>query len=60
MICVDYDCNRCAHLHKELLDGWKPTCKAFPEGIPGERMRLKDDGTECANGLKYEENPDDE
>ena len=30
-------------------------CEAFPEGIPCERMRLEDDGSECANGIRFED-----
>lgn len=31
------------------------SCKAFPDGIPLERMRLEDDGTECVTGIKFED-----
>ena len=30
-------------------------CKAFPNGIPLEKMRLEDDGTECKMGIKFED-----
>ncbi|MCI8788285.1 MAG: hypothetical protein HFH92_04085 [Lachnospiraceae bacterium] len=30
-------------------------CEAFPDGIPLERMRLEDDGSECANRIKFED-----
>ena len=35
MIGVDYPCQRCIYFHKELLDGWKTACDAYPSGIPG-------------------------
>jgi len=34
-------------------------CEAFPEGIPLERMRLDDDGTECADGIMFEDQDGD-
>ena len=30
-------------------------CEAFPEGIPAEKIRLEEDGAECANGVRFEE-----
>ena len=54
MICVDYACERCAN-YTGLKDGWQPTCKAFPEGIPTE-ITCHTDVTklnECNNGVKY-------
>lgn len=33
-------------------------CSAFPNGIPVEKIRLEDDGGECANGIKFEETVD--
>lgn len=33
----------------------KMCCDAFLDGIPVEKIRLEDDGTECANGIKFEE-----
>ena len=42
MIGVDYPCQRCIYFHKELLDGWKTACDAYPDGIP---VSLGLDGT---------------
>lgn len=56
MICVDYQCDRCIHRHEVLVDGWKPGCDAFPEGIPYE-LALSDDPkkmTDCNNGICYQ------
>ena len=55
MILIDFDCDKCKNEHKELKDGWIPTCKAFPEGIPdeywlGNPAKLP----ECNNGIKFE------
>ena len=33
MICIS-DCFECKHQRDELLDGWRPCCDAFPNGIP--------------------------
>jgi len=45
-------CDFCTH----YINGQgKMCCEAFPEGIPMERILLEDDGKECANGIKYEE-----
>ena len=50
-------CDFCKHL-KSDTDSYK--CTAFPEGIPDENIRLKDDGKECAAGIYFEpENPKD-
>ena len=34
-------------------------CEAFPDGIPLERMRLEDDDSECANGIRFEDSEGD-
>ena len=54
MICID-DCATCVHNRLTKIDGWKPACDAFPEGIPlgfptGNAKNLK----ECNNGIGYE------
>ena len=54
MISVEWPCTSCMHYYKELKDGWDVACKAFPEGIPDEWLKV--DVTvlsECANGYKY-------
>lgn len=53
MICV-VDCGNCKHQSK-LLDGWRPCCDAFPDGIPmdfdfGKVKEIK----ECNNGIGFE------
>ena len=56
MVYVDWSCDLCKH-KLGMKDGWKPTCKAFPEGIP---VKYVEKGTdipalaECANGYKWE------
>lgn len=43
-------CNNCLYYHKDA------TCDAFPKGIPIDvlRKRLKENTSECANGIKFE------
>lgn len=54
MITVDWPCDLCRN-RIGMIDGWKPNCKAFPDGI---LTRLLDvdvrDLPECANGYKWE------
>ncbi len=47
-------CEFCKH-YDDNDDDDVMRCKAFPDGIPTEKIRLEDDGTECANGIWYEE-----
>lgn len=47
-------CDYCKH-YKDDAGIRERCCEAFPEGIPLARMRLEDDGTECANGIKFED-----
>lgn len=55
MICVDYFCDKCKYESKELKDGWIPVCKAYPDGIPDEKMFCSDVKilADCGNGYKY-------
>lgn len=46
-------CDYCKH-YIDNPDLKRMCCEAFPEGIPLERMRLEDDGTECSNGIRFE------
>ncbi len=56
MIKVDYSCDRCIHAHKELLNGWKPACDAFPDGIPVSMLDvIPEKLPECNNGIRFEE-----
>ena len=55
MICIS-DCSKCKHQRKDLLDGWRPCCDAFPNGIPldfkfGKVKEMK----KCYNGIGFEE-----
>ena len=53
---IDYPCDRCKYSHNELLDGWKPACDAFPDGIPVSMLHVKvEELPECNNGIKFEE-----
>lgn len=48
-------CDECRNQLPELIDGWKPACKAFPESIPDKILRLNPKKLpECANGYKFE------
>lgn len=44
-------CDFCKHLKNETSK--VDACDAFPEGIPCDKMRLKDDGEDCAKGFYY-------
>lgn len=49
------ECYNCIHDRDYMIDGWIPTCDAFPDGIPmdfpyGKVKELK----ECNNGIGYE------
>ncbi|MDR1328604.1 MAG: glutamyl-tRNA amidotransferase [Oscillospiraceae bacterium] len=56
MIAVDARCDSCANCHSELLDGWKPACEAFPDGIPADFYLRIDPAElpECADGIGFE------
>lgn len=60
MICVDYECDKCIHHKKGLLDGWKVCCDAFPEGIPPKWAisRKSNHVTICNNNIGYEAETD--
>lgn len=45
-------CDYCRHYDKE--NEKRMCCKAFPDGIPVEKMRMEDDGIECNNGIYFE------
>ncbi|MCH5297885.1 MAG: glutamyl-tRNA amidotransferase [Ruminococcus sp.] len=53
MICV-VDCGECKH-QKPLIDGWRPCCDAFPDGIPMDFDYSKvKEIKECNNGIGFE------
>jgi len=54
MICVGYICDGCEN-RTGLKDGWDPTCKAFPDGIPTKHALYADRKTTpiCNNGIGY-------
>ncbi len=47
-------CDYCKH-YIDAPDVKKMCCDAFPDGIPLEKMCLEDDGSECANGIRFED-----
>ncbi len=56
-ISVEFCSYFCKNSHKELKDGWLPTCNAFPDGKTNnnhfhEPFRMR----ECANGYGFEPN----
>ena len=54
MLCTT-DCVNCIH-ERELVEGWRPSCDAFPEGKPhGFKYGLVKEMKECNNGIGYEE-----
>jgi hypothetical protein len=58
LVLLEGRCEGCAHFYGELLDGWKMTCDAFPDGtgIPLDYVFQLDPATlpECANGIGFE------
>lgn len=44
-------CDYCKH-YRGLRDNWKPTCDAFPEGIPVEHEENVE--KECNAGIRFE------
>lgn len=53
-------CDMCIHKLKDLKDGWRMCCKAFPDGIPSDYIFKKDveQLDECNNGIKFERDPE--
>ena len=48
-------CSTCKNF-TGMKDGWKPTCKAFPDGIPYDfDTGLDKEIKICNNGIGYEE-----
>ena len=49
------DCAFCKHNTGKLIDGWRPTCEAYPEGFPENmdncNMHIKN---KCNNGIGFE------
>ncbi len=62
MIYIDEGCSKCRHRFKNLLDGWKTACDAYPNGIPTEIIIDSDVRTldECAPGYKWEPREENE
>ena len=54
MIIIE-NCVVCKHNREEKVDGWIPTCDAFPDGWPEDfdYMATKE-GKECGNGVCFE------
>lgn len=49
------NCAVCKHNRDEMVDGWIPTCDAFPDGWPkGFDYMSTKEGKECANGIAFE------
>lgn len=54
MICI-YKCTNCKHNRHVKIDGWIPSCDAFPDGMPLDFQPGKiQDMQECNNGIGYE------
>ena len=55
MICLD-DCTCCKNRGDgHLIDGWIPTCDAFPNGIPHDfKTGLAHEMKECNNGIGFD------
>jgi hypothetical protein len=56
LILLEVRCDECAHCRKELVDGWKAACDAFPNGTPLDYLFRIDPAElpECANGIGFE------
>lgn len=50
-------CGWCKH-YTEMIDGWLPACKAFPEGLPHPKLFEPKEDVECNNGVGFEVNED--
>lgn len=49
-------CTSCVHRRDFLINGWIPSCDAFPDGVPMDFDEKSIDKTkECNNGIGYEE-----
>lgn len=46
-------CEYCKYFNQ--YEGGEMKCKAFPDGIPLEKIKFDESGEECANGIKFEE-----
>lgn len=61
MICVNNPCDLCKNMLGIKEGGYRPCCKAYPDGIPESYYfdinpkELK----ECANGYKWEPREDE-
>lgn len=49
MVCIAL-CDYCKH-YTEMIDGWKPACEAYPDGI---KKDFYGSHKECANGIAFE------
>ena len=59
MIFLNDPCDRCIHMREDMAkdNKYKPTCDAFPEGIPYVFLRKNNVKKieECNNGIGFEE-----
>jgi hypothetical protein len=56
LILLEVRCDECVHCRRELVDGWKSACDAFPDGTPLNYLFDIDPAklSECANGIGFE------
>lgn len=56
MIIIGHPCEKCKHIHSNLIDGWNVACDAFPKGFPkGFPFNVNvTELEECNNGIKFE------
>lgn len=54
-IYIDNPCDYCIYRHKELLNGWIPTCDAFSKGNPINFIPDRTGKAACNNGIGYEQ-----
>jgi len=41
-----------------MINGWKPSCDAFPDGTPARMLMVDPEKLpECNNGIGFEEDP---
>ena len=55
MITLGWACEECCNRDPQLKEGWRSTCKAYPDGIDLKMLECDPrELPECNNGYRYE------